>query len=362
MRWPTTSGVVAGALVVTLGSLAPLASAQPAQPPQAAPPAAAPAQAAPPVAAPAQPAPAEQAPPAAAPAAEAAPADPAAQPTDADRERARALYTEGQRLYAAGEYARSREVFGQAYDAIPNPIVLLSIAECDAKLGDVAGAVTALKRYLAERPDAADRASVEARIAELEATPTVLYVRSSPSGAVIQLDGQDTGQVTPAEITVTPGQHQIEASLEGHDAASSTVDAVLGTRSDVDLVLPELPPPPPPPAPVGPPPPPPEPLPTTALWVTGAIGAAGIISGTVLGILALDRQSDYDANPNEATADDGERLALFADVSFGVAAMAIITGAVMWLTADDVSSSDDDAALLVRPQARKGTVGAAVRF
>ena len=51
-------------------------------------------------------------------------------------------------------------------------------------------------------------------------------------------------------------------------------------------------------------------------------------------IEVLAERSDYDANPTDESADRGERLALFADVAFGVGAMALITGAVLYLTDD----------------------------
>jgi hypothetical protein len=77
--------------------------------------------------------------------------------------------------------------------------------------------------------------------------------------------------------------------------------------------------------------------PTAALWVTSIVGAAGLVTGTVLGFMVLAERSDYDAMPTAKTADRGERLALFADVSFGVGAMALITGAVLYLTDDSGS-------------------------
>jgi hypothetical protein len=75
------------------------------------------------------------------------------------------------------------------------------------------------------------------------------------------------------------------------------------------------------------------------LWLTGVTGAVGLVTGTVLGFLVLTERSDFDAKPSAAVADRGERLALFADVAFGVGAMALITGAVLFLTSDDADAS-----------------------
>jgi hypothetical protein len=280
-----------------------------------------------------------------------------AQVSEAQRQEARNAYAQGQSLFQEGKFEEARAVFQGTYDLVPNPIVLLSIAECDVRLGDIEGAVTAFERYLAERPDAADHPDIEKKLADLKAMPTSLVVKSTPPGAAIRIDGRETGQLTPAEITVERGEHTVEASLKGHDVAATTLTAKLGAKHEIELVLPALPPPPPP-KPVAPPkepPPPPEPVeetPTTALWVCGIVGGVGLVSGTVLGILALGERSDFDAHPTEAIADRGERLALFADVSFGIATMAVVTGAVMLLTGgpEDSGSGESDAAAGVRPR------------
>ena len=72
-----------------------------------------------------------------------------------------------------------------------------------------------------------------------------------------------------------------------------------------------------------------------AIWITSIVGATGIVAGTVLGFMALSERSDYDANPTAESADRGERLALFADVAFGVGAMGALTALVLYVTSDD---------------------------
>jgi hypothetical protein len=135
---------------------------------------------------------------------------------------------------------------------------------------------------------------------------------------------------------------KIEVSLEGYQPIEDVVSPAFGARHEVEVKLTKLPPPPPvveeQPAPVEEPPPP-EP-PTATLWLTGVVGAAGLVTGSVLGFMALSEKSDFDANPSNTAADDGERLALFADVAFGVGAMAIITGAVLYFTWDDQRSPE----------------------
>jgi tetratricopeptide (TPR) repeat protein len=266
-----------------------------------------------------------------------APAPAAPAPTEAQRTLARTAYARGQALFAEGKYSEAKAAFAEAYAAVPNPVVLLSAAECDVRLGLLEEAHEALHRYLTEKPDAADRAEVEKKLAELAALPATFVLSSEPAGATIKLDGKDTGQVTPAEVQTTRGARLVELTLAGHHSASDTVTARIGARHELHVALQALPPPPPK-APVAPEPEPErEQPPTTALWITSIVGAAGLVTGTVLGFVVLAERSDFDAKPTEASADRGERLALFADVAFGVGAMALITGAVLYLTSGDAT-------------------------
>jgi tetratricopeptide (TPR) repeat protein len=290
-----------------------------------------------------------QQPPPAAPSAP-APAPSAAPPTEAQREAAREAYARGQALFAENKHAEAKAAFEQAYAQVANPVVLVSIAECDVRLGNLDAAHDTLQRYLKERPDAPDRAEVQQKIAELVATPATLVLTSEPAGALIVLDGTNTGKTTPADITVERGDHNVELSLAGHEKASTPVTARLGARHELHIALhAEAAPPPQPEAPAAPPTGAGgQGSPTTALWITGVVGAAGLVTGTVLGFMVLAEQSDFDTDPTADSADRGERLALFTDVAFGIGAMALITGAVIYLTADDAENdaSEQQAARL----------------
>jgi len=50
-------------------------------------------------------------------------------------------------------------------------------------------------------------------------------VRSTPAGASIRIDGEDSGRITPADLTLTEGEHTIDVHLDGYvlDGSSSTV-------------------------------------------------------------------------------------------------------------------------------------------
>jgi tetratricopeptide (TPR) repeat protein len=343
------------------------AAPPPAQAPAAKPPVAQAPAAKPPVAqAPSTPAPTGAT---AAPPAEPTPAAPTpAAPTPAAKEAARVAYTRGQAAFAQGQYDIARLAFEEAFAAVPNPIVLLSVAESRAKLGHVREAAASLRRYLELRPDAPDRADIEAKLRGLENTPAFVAVTSVPTGAELTVDDGPTTQRAPAQLELTPGKHTLKYALPGYASSSELLEVDPGARYDLEIVLHPAPPPPeaaPPPVAVTPPPPAAEPISPAALWITGGIGAAGIVTGTVLGFLALKAKSDYDGGPSESRADRGERLALFADVGFGVGIMALATTAVLLFTHDDPSATPADetpAAMSTRRAAPRASLEVTPQF
>ena len=277
-------------------------------------------------------------------------APPPPPPTEAQRATARTAYARGQAAFDAGRYEEARAAFQEAYAAVPNPIVLVTLAECDLRLGRFDEALSGFERYLKDRPAAPDRVQVEQKVKDLLATPSILVLTSTPSGASVKVDGVvQTGQVTPLELPLARGPHDVELSLDGHLPIAEKIDVRIGSRHELHVGLQPAPPPPPPvaaappPKPLPPPPPPPEDL-TAALWITSIVGAAGLVTGTVLGLMVMSERTDFDENPTAKTADRGERMALFADVAFGVGAMALVTGAVLYLTKDEPAPSSGSAA------------------
>ena len=280
------------------------------------------------------------------------------------RAAAREAYGQGQELFREGKYAEAEQAFLRAYTIIPNPVVLLGIAEARQAQGDLRGAVEALESYLEARSDAPDAAAVQAKIDGMKAAPATLAITSTPPGAAIAIDGEDTGEVTPAQIEVEPGEHIVALRLAGREPAEQRLEAGFASRAEVALELPELT--------VA------EPTlegdgealpdaeadehddadeadegPGTAVWALSAVAAAGLVGGTILGFLALTEESEFDDMPTEAGADRGERYALFADVAFGLAAVAGISAIVIFLTSgeDDDEEEGDGATAIVYPVA-----------
>jgi tetratricopeptide (TPR) repeat protein len=259
------------------------------------------------------------------------------------RKQASALYEEGLKALDAGDAETCLAKFEEAYRTVPKPLVLLNIAECRKRTKDYAGAIEALERYLADRPDAPDRAAVEGRIADLQKTNGTVAVTSTPSGASIWVDGEDAARTTPADVSVAPGEREVALKLAGHETAKERVTVASGHKSQVDLTLPEAAPQPRAAKDEA------EPTGTsdggyhtsTGFWVAagGAVAAAGV--SAVFGVMALDKHSEFEDRPTRDVFDDGRRDALISDVALGVAAASAITAGVLYFTSKDAEKAAD---------------------
>jgi tetratricopeptide (TPR) repeat protein len=320
-----TAAVVAGALAAT--SIAPLAHAQ------------------------------------AAPAAGAA----ATEPDKKTRDAARKAYAEGQEAYEKGDFPAAHDGFKRAYDLIPSAHAQYWMAMSLDKQYKVNEALAAFEVFLAN-PDAAKvgeekLAAAKARHEELRATTIAqINLTTTPAGATITVDGEEQAGQTPMRLELDPGEHKLVVAAEGHQPKELdlTVEAGQKLEETIELIpepapeaeQPAAPPPEPEPTP---PPPPPEEKSMVPAYVTLGIAGAGAVVGTIFGIMALGKKSDYDDAPTADKADAVERNALIADMAFGVAITLGVTGVVL-LTSSETEEGADSAA---RPLPKRATLNVA---
>jgi hypothetical protein len=69
-----------------------------------------------------------------------------------------------------------------------------------------------------------------------------------------------------------------------------------------------------------------------AFWAATGVGIAAIGAGVGLGVLALEKEDAYNKKATETRRKDGERIALLADVSYGIAGAAAVTALVIYFT------------------------------
>lgn len=185
----------------------------------------------------------------------------------ADLERARGYFQAGAQAYAVGEFETAIQAFEQAYQLVPRPAVLFSIAQAerkqyflDHKQAHLLRAIDFYRRYLADEPQALRKADAVQALSELEplvatsvqpgpekaeippppsaVLPTRLMITSQTPGARISLDG--AGEIPPPLIReIEPGEHTVQVVAAGHVTSARRVTAVKGALVTLDIALAE---------------------------------------------------------------------------------------------------------------------------
>lgn len=282
----------------------------------------------------------------------------AAKPEDPTQIEARTRYANGKAAFEKGDFAASLVEFQAAYDAKPHPTVLKSIAECQASLGDLVGAISTLEGYLADE-FATDKPEVQKRLDAIKAMLATVEVTSEPTGASISLDGRATGLSTPATVQVGAGTHTLTFELEQHETLARDVTVAKGDMSLVAVSL----------IPVTPPSEPGDGLlpydavpaeqpaasddqgPPPAFWACAALTGLGLIGGAAFGTMALNDEDKWKSTGGTqgSVKESGQRNATIADVSFGVAIAAAVTGAIVLIVSNKKDKNEDSATDLSSP-------------
>jgi hypothetical protein len=297
-----------------------------------------------------------------------------AQESDAHRAAARDLALQGSEAYDAGDYTTALDRFNRAAALVAAPTLMIMQARCLAALGKW---IEALERYreierlplTPEAPapfaQAAAEAAAEARALE-ERLPRVSISLDPPSGqAEVLLDGKPVPHaLLNVEYPIDPGPHVISAAAPDLPLFEQSV--TLAERQLWQVVVPAAPLPtieePTEPAkdnaaPARPPvtsaPREPASAPSWLAPVALSVGAAGLGTAIVAGILAgqrhtrLERVCTNDC-PVEAAA-DLEAFRLYRGLFFAGGALAIVGAGVGTYVLVFAPDSSDGVALALSP-------------
>jgi hypothetical protein len=212
---------------------------------------------------------------------------------------AEALFERGLAEMKAGRFTTGCPALAESQRLDPRPGTLFTLASCEDQWGRIASAVSRYGDYLTlvERmPDErkarqGDRPSV-ARARRDKLAPeipqlTIALPPGARAGAVVERDGD---AVPPAALGVAlpidPGEHTVSAAAPGGPLWQQRFTLGRGDKRTIVVEIPAVPAPRPPPAP-----PPSGPSgQRVAAWITGGVGAAGLLMGGVLGGLAAGKR------------------------------------------------------------------------
>jgi hypothetical protein len=155
-----------------------------------------------------------------------------------DIDAARELDQEGVRAFREARWGDALRYFRASYRLGGPSSEVWNIVRCRERLDDAEGAATAIEQYLALRDlTPQDRAEGERELQAIHSRTSTLTVTTSPSGAVVILDGRQTLGPTPLSLEITAGAHSVAVHHEGYATETRPLEARFGRAVILTLEL-----------------------------------------------------------------------------------------------------------------------------
>ena len=170
------------------------------------------------------------------------PADKPKAPDKKTKDAARKAYGEGEKAYAAGDFAAAFTGFSKANELLPSPQAAYWAAKAIDGQGKLEDAIAAYEKLLAD-PEIAKlgdekTADAKARLADLKAKLVgEVNIQTTPMGATVSVDGTPQPGETPMIVKLPPGPHKITVLAAGFEAKEVDVDVKGGEKSEQKLEL-----------------------------------------------------------------------------------------------------------------------------
>lgn len=273
-----------------------------------------------------------------------------------DEKTSERLYNDARTAFDKNDFDRACPLFIEYYDLNPVPASLFILAECFARWGKPAKALSHFESYVRMTADAPPSPVQEQRarmayehIAKLSAlvakvTPVLAPTLKGPT--VVKLDGVPVTMPVDHPIVVEPGEHVFELMTE--DGTRTQKRFMLGTgearRIELGGAPEEQPRAEPKPARSD------EPSQrrfTTPVIIAGGVGIAGVAVGSLFGVLALGTKSDIDAHCTDRECDAqglrdvdrGKTWATVSTVGFAVGIVGLAAAVVLYVTQPKASTT-----------------------
>ncbi|HSO32601.1 MAG TPA: hypothetical protein VLT33_08795 [Labilithrix sp.] len=303
---------------------------------------------------------------------------------DADIAQARQLGQQAQTAYDAGNFAESEKLWAAAaklYAAAPT--LTLGLARTQAKLGKFVAAQESYNRIIREwssvaSPAPAFKDALEAAKNEVGAVSakvaSVVVTVEGPTSPVVTIDGQAVpAAALGLKRPVDPGAHVIKASADGFKPSEQRFQVAEGGSAEAKLKLEksaEVAVVPPPPVGGAQATEPPAEAPKkggsskTLALVAFGVGGAGLVVGSITGIIAIGKHGDLkDKCPDgtcpasaQSDVDSYKSMGTISTIGFIVAGVGGIAGAVLLFTAPKETTARADASRFATVQTKGVTM------
>lgn len=254
---------------------------------------------------------------------------------DSTRSAARDLASQGKASYARGDYEQARDLFHRAYTLVPAPTISVNEARALVKLHRLVEGAEAYMRSVRTSLDSGSPEQFRKAVRESETElltlrpriPKLTIVAVGPGSGdpdlTVTFDGAPLNPaVLGVETPVDPGVHHVSAKAPGGEEVTQTFTLEEKQKKRLELVVPagsaplaasDLPPAATPPstAPVAVADTPRAATPTPGTstqrvlgFVALGVGAAGLTTGIVTGLMAASKYSQAESGcPNRACVD-----------------------------------------------------------
>jgi hypothetical protein len=255
------------------------------------------------------------------------------------------LFRQGRAATEAKDYALACAKFRESQRLDPAVGTLFNIANCEEQLGHVATAWTLFREVSQRLPSDDERSAIaERRAAALEPRlpRLTVHVEAHLPGTRVLRDGVLLGDASlDTPLPIDPGEHSIVVELPGHDDAryalrlaesESRAVAVAPGSSRREPIARESAKPTSAERPTGAP---------AAAYVFGTLGVAGLVAGTISGVLVLDKKSTVDdecigkacSERGASAARAGKTLGVITTASLAVGVLGLGTGLYLFVSA-----------------------------
>jgi tetratricopeptide (TPR) repeat protein len=254
---------------------------------------------------------------------------PPAGDADAKKAEAKALYEKGLSHYNLGEFDLAIEAFRKAYAISQAPGLLFNIAQSFRLKKDYEQATYFYTTYLRLKPDAPNRADVEARLKEMEEA----------------IEEQKKQATKPPIGTVNPeGTTTTTTTTTTGSGATTTTTTDPVPQAETGVKAQSL---------------------ITAGYATAGAGAALVITGAIFGSMAKSAEKDLNdlsgpwTQEQQDKYDAGKRNNTIAIISFVAGGAAVATGATLFILGTMKKSKTSVA---INPSASSTTVAVGWSF
>lgn len=151
---------------------------------------------------------------------------------------AKKLLSQGNKLFAAGDYPEAFKAFEKGYTLRPSPVFLRSMAYCQLKMYQHGEARKLMKKYQKKYPRAKDKGKMAEIVSGLEVViQTKITITTQPSGADVYIDAEAAGKVgkTRYSGTIHPGKHTLILKKPGY--YTTVREFTINAKQDIKLKL-----------------------------------------------------------------------------------------------------------------------------